>query len=69
MIWSTVCRQRGNGGPVEFALARAIEGATMAGEWSTVALLASELEARRTARVGVVSLDVERTRRTEGERS
>ena len=42
--------------PVEAALATALEGATAAGEWSTVAQLARELEARRQARTGVVDL-------------
>jgi len=60
-------QSRGNQDPVELALARALEGATAAGEWSTVAQLARELEARRTARVGVVSIEAERKRR--GERS
>jgi len=53
--------------PMELALAHALEGATAAGEWTTVAQLARELEARRTARVGVVSLEAERKRR--GDRS
>ena len=35
--------------PVEVALAEAIKGATAAGEWSVVAQLARELEARRNA--------------------
>jgi hypothetical protein len=35
--------------PIEAALAKALEGATAAGEWSTVAQLARELEARRKA--------------------
>ena len=43
--------------PVEAALATALEGATAAGEWSTVAQLARELEARRKSRSGVIQLD------------
>lgn len=49
--------------PVEAALATALQGATQAGEWSTVAQLARDLEERRKARAGVVELDVERERR------
>jgi hypothetical protein len=41
---------------VESALALALEGATRAGEWATVAQLAKELEARRLARANVVML-------------
>jgi hypothetical protein len=47
---------------VESALAFALEGATKAGEWSTVAQLAKELEARRLARANVVALDSTRRR-------
>jgi hypothetical protein len=43
--------------PVEAALAKALEGATAAREWSTVAQLARELEERRKARSNVVRLD------------
>jgi len=35
--------------PISLALATALERASAAGEWSTVALLAAELAARRTA--------------------
>jgi len=49
--------------PVEAALAAALERASMAGEWATVALLARELQARREARAGVVMLDSARKRR------
>jgi integrase len=49
--------------PVERALATALEGATAAGEWSTVAQLGRELEARRTARLGVVDLATVRTKK------
>jgi hypothetical protein len=48
---------------VENALADALEAATAAGQWTLVAQLAPELEARRTARAGVVELDAERKRR------
>jgi hypothetical protein len=48
---------------VEVALAKAIEGATEAKEWATVARLAGELEARRLARLGTVDLAGERQRR------
>jgi hypothetical protein len=47
---------------VETALALALEGAAKAGEWSTVAQLARELEARRLARAKVVTLDSTRRR-------
>lgn len=49
--------------PVEAALAEALRGATAAGQWTVVAQLAGELEARRKARAGVVSLDAERVKR------
>lgn len=49
--------------PVEAALAAALKGATAAGEWTTVAQLARELEARREARAGVLSLDAARAKR------
>jgi hypothetical protein len=55
--------------PVEAALTKALEGATAAGEWSTVAQLARELEARRIARVGVVKLDDVRVAKKNGGRS
>ena len=42
--------------PVEAALAGALEAASRAGEWSVVAKLAAELEARRLARANVVDL-------------
>jgi hypothetical protein len=48
---------------VDAALSVALERASAAGEWSTVAILARELEARRVARAGVVQLEVERARR------
>ncbi|HEX4477977.1 MAG TPA: hypothetical protein VH142_22975 [Polyangiaceae bacterium] len=48
---------------VEAALADALTKASAAGEWTTVAQLARELEARREARVGVVKLDTARKRR------
>lgn len=48
---------------VELALAAALEGASVAGEWATVAVLAKELEARRLARLGnVVPLNAGRKR-------
>jgi hypothetical protein len=53
--------------PIERALAHALEGATAAGEWSTVAQLGRELEARRTARLGVVDLATVRARRNGGD--
>ena len=49
--------------PVELALAAALEGATKAGEWSTVAQLGRELETRRQARGEVIDLAAERKRR------
>lgn len=55
--------------PVEAALAVALEGATKAGEWSTVAQLARELEARRQARSAVVDLGAERNKRRNGGQS
>ncbi len=48
---------------VEVALAAALEGATKAGEWQTVARLAGELEARRLAREKVVDVAAERRKR------
>jgi len=54
------------GDPVELALARALEGATAAREWSTVAQLARELEARRLARAEIVDLGAARRRREGG---
>jgi hypothetical protein len=44
-----------------------LEGATKAGEWSTAARIAGELEARRLARSAVVDLAAERKRRTGGQ--
>jgi hypothetical protein len=51
--------------PVEVALADALSRASAAGEWSTVAQLARELEARREASAGVVRLDAARAARRE----
>jgi hypothetical protein len=50
------------GDVVEEALAAALQGATAAGEWTTVAQLARELQARREARAAsnVVRLDAAR---------
>jgi len=48
---------------VEAALADALTKASAAGEWTVVATLARELEARRAARAGVVRLDAARRRR------
>jgi hypothetical protein len=48
---------------VEDALALALARASVAGEWSVVAQLARELEARRLAAADVVRLDDERARR------
>jgi hypothetical protein len=44
------------GDAVEAALAKALEGATAAGRFDVVALLAGELQARRLAREGVPTL-------------
>jgi hypothetical protein len=52
--------------PVEAALAKALEGATAAGQWSTVAQLARELEERRKAHADVVSLATVRARKFGG---
>jgi hypothetical protein len=49
--------------PVEIALATALERASAAGQWTSVELLARELEARRRARGAVVDLDAERAKR------
>lgn len=49
---------------VETALAAALAKATAAGEWTIVAQLARELEARRSARANVVDLRAARARRT-----
>jgi hypothetical protein len=48
---------------VEDALGYALRKAADAGEWGLVGQLATELDARRKARVGVVRLDLERERR------
>lgn len=53
-------QSRGVAGPVEEALATALEGATAAGRWDVVAQLAKELEARRLAVAGVVDLNARR---------
>jgi hypothetical protein len=56
----------GNPDPVEVALAEAITKASAAGRFDVVALLARELEARRTARAAtnvVPLLDADRRRR------
>lgn len=52
--------------PVEAALVAALEGATKAGEWLTVAQLARELEERRKARSGVVDLAAVRAAKNGG---
>ncbi|MEB2314100.1 MAG: hypothetical protein OZ921_15280 [Sorangiineae bacterium] len=44
------------GDAVEAALAEALHAATAAGRWDVVRQLAGELEARRRARAGIVSL-------------
>ena len=49
--------------PIEGALSDALRAATAADQWTLVAQLASELEARRRSRAGVVELDKERKRR------
>jgi hypothetical protein len=49
--------------PVEAALAEALTRASAAGQWTTVELLARELEARRKARGAVVDLEAERAKR------
>jgi integrase len=56
-------RYLGGTDPVEAALGAALERASASGEWSVVATLARELEARRQARAAVVSLDAVRRRR------
>jgi hypothetical protein len=48
---------------VEAALAKALEGATIAGRFDVVAQLARELEARRLARMGNVVALQGKTRR------
>lgn len=53
----------GPGGSVEDALARALDRASAAGEWTVVAALARELEARRLASAGVASLPAVARRR------
>jgi hypothetical protein len=50
---------------VEAALADALVKRAAAGEWSVVAQLARELEARRTARLGVTALEAARKKRQE----
>ncbi len=52
--------------PIETALGDALTKASAAGEWSLVAQLARELEARRAARAGAVDLAAERRRRDRG---
>jgi len=51
------------GDPVEAALAAGIVAATADRQWSVVALLTRELQARREARAGVVDLDMARRKR------
>ena len=54
------------GGPdvVEAALAKALEGASVAGRWDVVAKLAEELHARRLARESnVLTFDPRRAKR------
>jgi hypothetical protein len=52
-------------GPIEVALAKALEAAANAGRFDVVAQLAKELEARRLARMpNVVALDAARRERT-----
>ena len=56
-------QRRGNQDPadaVDAALAAALSGASAAGRFDVVALLANELQARRLARGGVVALDPRR---------
>jgi hypothetical protein len=48
---------------VETALADALTKASAAGQWEVVATLARELQARREARAGTITLDAERKRR------
>jgi hypothetical protein len=48
---------------VDAALAKALEGATAAGRFDVVALLAGELHARRLAREGVPTLPWKARRR------
>jgi hypothetical protein len=45
------------------ALAYALKGATEAGQWAAVEVLAAELRERRRALAGVVELEAERKRR------
>jgi hypothetical protein len=52
----------GNHDAVEAALAKALEGATAAGRFDVVALLAGELQARRLAREGVPNLNARKRR-------
>jgi hypothetical protein len=49
--------------PVELALATALERASAAGQWTSVEVLAREIEARRKSRTGVVILEAERRKR------
>ena len=51
------------GDDVEAALVKAIGEASAAGRFDVVALLAGELQARRLARGGVVTLDAKRRQR------
>jgi hypothetical protein len=53
----------GAGGDVDAALAKALEQAAAAGRFDVVALLAGELQARRLAREGVVTLDAKKRQR------
>jgi hypothetical protein len=48
---------------VDAALAKALEQAAAAGRFDVVALLASELQARRLARGGVATLDEKKRQR------
>jgi len=57
---------KGEADAVEAALGEALRGATAAGQWTLVATLAKELQARREARAGVIDLDAVRRGRKGG---
>lgn len=59
----TAGQSGGNHDAFELALATALERASAAGEWTSVELLARQLEAYRRDRTAVTDLDAERARR------
>jgi hypothetical protein len=61
-VFYDVGQSWGNQDALEMALAKALEGATAAGQFDVVALLAGELQARRLAREGLAKPDAKKRR-------